>query len=130
MILLGLALPAGAGTPLGEPRLTLPGSHHPPQVALTLDACSGKADQRIIRALVANSIPATVFVTARWLRRNGDTVKLMLAHPDLFQIENHGAKHVPAIDVPMTVRNLSEPMKMIEALVEFDRQERLKMVKE
>lgn len=107
VILLGLALPAGAGTPLSEPRLTLPGSHHPPHVALTLDACSGKADQRIIRALVANSIPATVFVTARWLRRNGDTVKLMLAHPDLFQIENHGAKHVPAIDVPMTVYGIA-----------------------
>lgn len=99
LILLAAAVPAAGGTPLAEPRLRLP---HPtasqqPHVALTLDACSGKADQRIFRALVDNRIPATVFVTARWLRRNGETVKLMLAHPELFQIENHGARHVPAV---------------------------------
>lgn len=105
LILACAALPAAAKTPLSEPRLILPhaAANQQPHVALTLDACSGKADQRIFQALVANNIPATVFVTARWLRRNGDTVKLMLAHPDLFQIENHGARHVPAVDVPMNV---------------------------
>lgn len=107
LILLAAARPAAAGTPLSEPRLTLPGSHQPPHVALTLDACSGKADARIINALVVNSIPATVFVTARWLKRNGDTVKLMLAHPEIFQIENHGARHVPAVDAPMTVYGIA-----------------------
>ena len=110
LILLGTAaLPAGAGTPLGEPRLTLPHrvAHQQPHVALTLDACSGKADQRILGALIDNNIPATVFVTARWLRRNGDTVKLMLAHPDLFQIENHGAKHVPAVTLPVRVYGIA-----------------------
>ena len=109
LILLGAALPAMAGTPLSEPRLTLPHrvAHQQPHVALTLDACSGKADQRIFQALVANNIPATVFVTARWLRRNGDTVKLMLAHPDLFQIENHGARHVPAVSLPVKVYGIA-----------------------
>ncbi|PZF78576.1 polysaccharide deacetylase [Aestuariivirga litoralis] len=108
-ILLLSALAAGAATPLSEPRLRLAhgAAHQQPQVALTLDACSGKADQRIFEALVANRIPATVFVTARWLRRNGDSLKLMLAHPDLFQIENHGARHVPAISVPMKVYGLA-----------------------
>lgn len=109
LILLAVALPAAGGTPLSEPRLTVPHAvaHQPPHVALTLDACSGKSDQRIFAALVANRIPATVFVTARWLRRNGDTVKMMLAHPDLFQIENHGARHVPAIGVPMKVYGIA-----------------------
>jgi len=109
LILLSCALPSWAGTPLSEPRLTLPHAvaHQQPHVALTLDACSGKADHRIFQALVANNIPATVFVTARWLRRNGDTVKLMLDHPDLFQIENHGAKHVPAIGVPVKVYGIA-----------------------
>lgn len=109
LILACAALPGVAATPLSEPRLTLPGagSHQPPHVTLTLDACSGKADQRIFQALLANKIPATVFVTARWLRRNGETVKLMLAHPDLFQIENHGARHVPAVDVPVKVYGIA-----------------------
>ena len=108
-ILLAAVPPAGAGTPLGEPRLTLPHTtaHQQPHVALTLDACSGKADRRIFEALVANNIPATVFVTARWLRRNGDTVKLMLSHPALFQIENHGARHVPAVSFPANVYGIA-----------------------
>jgi peptidoglycan/xylan/chitin deacetylase (PgdA/CDA1 family) len=109
LILLAAALPAAGGTSLSEPRLTLPRAvaHQKPHVALTLDACSGKADQRILQALVDNRIPATVFVTARWLRRNGDTVKMMLAHPDLFQIENHGAKHVPAVSIATTVYGIA-----------------------
>jgi peptidoglycan/xylan/chitin deacetylase (PgdA/CDA1 family) len=126
LILACLALPAAAATPLSEPKLVLPHSEARQQahVALTLDACSGKSDQRIFQALVANDIPATVFVTARWLRRNGDTVKMMLAHPNLFQIENHGARHVPAVDVPMKVYGIATAgsPEAVKAEVEGGRQ--------
>jgi peptidoglycan/xylan/chitin deacetylase (PgdA/CDA1 family) len=99
---------AEAAPNLVEPRLVLPLQHHAvPRVALTLDACTGAADQRILGALIENRIPATVFVTARWLKRNGPVVKEMLAHPDLFEIENHGARHLPAVDVPVTVYGLA-----------------------
>jgi len=83
---------------LREPRLsiTLGGGDHP-QVALTLDACMGRADMRILDTLVDNRIPATIFVTARWLARNEAAVKVLLAHPDLFELEDHGAEHVPAV---------------------------------
>ena len=95
--------PAKAGG-LIEPRLTLPGTaHQQPHIALTLDACSGRSDGRILSTLIDNRIPATVFVTARWLNRNPAALKLLLAHPDLFQIENHGARHMPAVDRPMTI---------------------------
>ncbi|TIW60410.1 MAG: polysaccharide deacetylase, partial [Mesorhizobium sp.] len=40
------------------------------RVALTLDACGGQTDNRILSALVANKIPATIFVTGIWLKRN------------------------------------------------------------
>ena len=33
-------------------------------MALTLDACMGKTDMRILTVLVAERIPATIFVTA------------------------------------------------------------------
>ena len=102
------SLPGQAGPPLLEPSLKVQGgAHQQPHVALTLDACSGRTDQRIFAALIANRIPATVFVTARWLRRNSATLKLMLDHPDLFQIENHGGRHVPAVDVPATVYGIA-----------------------
>lgn len=74
-----------------------------PEVALTLDACGGQADSRILRGLVDNRIPATIFVTAKWLSRNPEGVALLKAHPDLFEIENHGARHLAAIDAPIRV---------------------------
>jgi peptidoglycan/xylan/chitin deacetylase (PgdA/CDA1 family) len=81
-----------------EPDLRIaPGGAAGPRVALTLDACMGGADHRILDALVANAIPATLFVSGRWLARNAATLKLLLAHPELFELENHGAMHVPAV---------------------------------
>ncbi len=67
-------------------------------VALTLDACGGQVDNRIISTLVSHTIPVTVFVSARWIRRNAKTMALFKAHPELFEIENHGRDHRPAID--------------------------------
>ncbi len=87
-----------------EPRLTF--AHHgeiAPEVALTLDACGGKADSRILAGLVENHIPATIFVTAKWLARNPAAVAILKSHPELFEIENHGARHLAAIDEPMHV---------------------------
>ncbi|WP_343313809.1 polysaccharide deacetylase family protein [Brucella sp. BE17] len=82
---------------LVEPRLTIArGGVSSPQVALTLDACMGKTDRRILDMLVREKIPATIFVTARWLRQNGEAFAILKANADLFAIEDHGAMHVPA----------------------------------
>ena len=89
---------------LVEPRLALsPQAGAGPRVALTFDACSGKTDPRILAALVDNRIPATIFATARWLRHNPDAIAILKAHPDLFEVENHGGQHVPAVDRPALV---------------------------
>jgi len=89
---------AQADTPLVEPHLHInPGGTQAPQVALTLDACSGGIDHRILDVLVTKAIPATIFVTGRWLRRNPETVHLLLQHPELFELEDHGENHVPAV---------------------------------
>ena len=76
------------------------------RLALTFVACTGKVDERILGALVDNKIKATIFVTARWLKRNPVAIAELQAHSDLFEIENHGAKHLPAVDVPMNVFSL------------------------
>ena len=67
------------------------------RVALTLDACGGGFDEALARFLIERRIPATLFVTRRWLERNRDAVALLLAHRELFQIEDHGAAHVRAV---------------------------------
>jgi peptidoglycan/xylan/chitin deacetylase (PgdA/CDA1 family) len=65
--------------------------------ALTLDACSGGFDADLIEFLISHRVPATVFATKRWIDRNPAGVALLSAHRDLFQIEDHGANHVPAV---------------------------------
>jgi peptidoglycan/xylan/chitin deacetylase (PgdA/CDA1 family) len=69
----------------------------PPTVALTLDACGGGFDAELVDFLIRERIPATVFATGRWIDRNPDGVRLLLSRPDLFEIEDHGAAHVPAV---------------------------------
>ena len=66
-------------------------------VALTLDACSGKYDSNLIEFLIKNKIPATIFATKRWLDRNPHGLSVIKSHLDLFDVENHGEKHIPAV---------------------------------
>lgn len=76
-------------------------------VALTFDACMGKADERILSVLVSERIPATIFVTARWLKHNPQALQVMLANPDLFELENHGQNHIPAVDKPVSIYGIA-----------------------
>lgn len=67
------------------------------RVALTLDACSGKFDEDLIVFLVRNQIPATLFATKKWLDNNPHGVALIKSHLDLFEVEDHGENHIPAV---------------------------------
>lgn len=81
-----------------EPRHRLaPQAGAPPRLALTLDACGGGFDEALFDFLLRERIPATLFVTARWIRRHPAAVARIRAEPELFQVENHGAQHVPAV---------------------------------
>ncbi len=92
-----LTRPAAAET-LVEPTLRLaPNPDGAARVALTLDACPGGFDERIARVLVQERIRTTIFVTAAWISRNPAGLALFLAHRDLFRLENHGARHIPAV---------------------------------
>lgn len=97
---LGSSIPAIATErgALIEPSLKLSlASDQDRVVALTLDACSGACDYKILETLIASSVPATLFLTARWIRSNSDGLRIILDHPDLFAIGNHGAQHVAAV---------------------------------
>jgi peptidoglycan/xylan/chitin deacetylase (PgdA/CDA1 family) len=95
-------LAAGAELPVPQPVelhhvLVLPAQSADKIAALTLDACGGSVDPRILAFLIQRQIPATVFATRRWIRRNPEALETLKAHPDLFDVENHGAGHVPAV---------------------------------
>jgi len=80
-----------------EPQLYVVPEAGSRQVAITLDACMGATDERILGPLIDNTIPVTLFVTARWLEANPAAIATIRRHPDLFSIQNHGARHVPAV---------------------------------
>lgn len=111
-LLIALIVPAGSAfakqPDTVEPTLHVaPGGAGSPRVALTFDACMGQTDKRILSALIDNQIPATIFVTGRWLKRNRTVFAEMRAHPDLFEIQNHGARHIPAVDSPMRIYGIA-----------------------
>lgn len=92
---------------IAEPRpievhqvLAVSGSGDESLAALTLDACDGGFDADLIGFLIENRIAATVFATKKWLDRNPQALALLRAHSDLFDIENHGANHIPAVIGP------------------------------
>jgi peptidoglycan/xylan/chitin deacetylase (PgdA/CDA1 family) len=99
------ALPAGTARAADSKPVELH-SHLSPAhaVALTLDACSGAYDRRLIDLLVQLRVPATLFVTKRWLDRNAQAVAELQQHPELFEFENHGTQHVPAVVGPASQR--------------------------
>ena len=101
IFLLALSGRAVAHIPPGlvEPTLHIaPGSPGSPRVALTFDACTGHTDMRILSALIRHRIPATIFVSGRWLRYNKRVFGILRSHADLFEVEDHGHRHLPAVD--------------------------------
>lgn len=66
-------------------------------VCLTFDACGGSVtryDAALIATLRQYKVPATLFVNRTWATNNPSILRSLLADP-LFQIENHGHRHIP-----------------------------------
>jgi peptidoglycan/xylan/chitin deacetylase (PgdA/CDA1 family) len=67
-------------------------------IALSFDACGGKNgnefDSALIGYLKKINVPATLFVTGKWIDENYKTF-LDLSKDSLFEIENHGLNHRP-----------------------------------
>lgn len=68
------------------------------RLALTFDACGGPKgsgyDAELIGFLRKERIPATLFVTGKWIDANYKTF-LEISRDTLFEIENHGLNHQP-----------------------------------
>jgi peptidoglycan/xylan/chitin deacetylase (PgdA/CDA1 family) len=67
-------------------------------LALTFDACGGPKgsgyDAKLIDFLTSEAIPATLFISGKWIDANRDIFHTLSRNP-LFEIENHGLKHRP-----------------------------------
>jgi peptidoglycan/xylan/chitin deacetylase (PgdA/CDA1 family) len=88
---------AAAESPVEIHDVLIPQSKTDKRIALTLDACSGQYDDDLIQFLIEKHIPATIFATKKWLDKNPAGLSVIKAHLDLFDVEDHGEKHIPAV---------------------------------
>jgi peptidoglycan/xylan/chitin deacetylase (PgdA/CDA1 family) len=92
----GSVRPSHWGLDVAEVRTTLP--THDRVIALTFDACGGRGgsgfDERLIELLSRHSIAATLFINTRWVEANRSAFD-RLAQDALFEIANHGIRHIP-----------------------------------
>jgi peptidoglycan/xylan/chitin deacetylase (PgdA/CDA1 family) len=67
-------------------------------LALTFDACGGPKgngyDAKLIDFLTSEAIPATLFISGKWMDANPEIFQTLSRNP-LFEIENHGLTHRP-----------------------------------
>jgi peptidoglycan/xylan/chitin deacetylase (PgdA/CDA1 family) len=67
-------------------------------IALTFDACGGRGgngyDTQLIEYLKSEKIPATLFISGKWIDANPDIFQQLAKNP-LFEVENHGLNHKP-----------------------------------
>jgi peptidoglycan/xylan/chitin deacetylase (PgdA/CDA1 family) len=64
------------------------------QIALTFDACPGACDDALLDTLQRNAVPAVLFLNSRWIDAHPARAAQLAADP-LFDIGNHGTRHVP-----------------------------------
>ena len=67
-------------------------------IALTFDACGGPGGSGYNEALISflrrREVPATLFLNSRWIDANPTAFRQLAAEP-LFEIANHGTRHLP-----------------------------------
>jgi len=79
------------------------GPRNSKKVALTFDACpTGKADEydeQVIDVLLRMQVPATLFMSGRWVEKNVEKAKFLAAQPQ-FEIANHTHYHPHLLEKP------------------------------
>lgn len=75
-------------------------------LALTFDACGGPKgsgyDAKLIDFLTGEAIPATLFISGKWMDANPEIFQTLSSNP-LFEIENHGLTHRPCSAIGRSV---------------------------
>lgn len=109
--------------------MTIPGvltnvASNGPALALTFDACGGPGgdgyDAALIEHLRRERVPATLFVTSRWLAARKEAAAALAAEP-LFEIENHGSAHRPCSVTGRSAWDIRGTRSVAEAVDEIQR---------
>ena len=111
------SVPAYGGQIL-DPLIIEHGPRDSKNVALTFDACptgrDDEYDERVIEVLVREKVPATLFLSGRWVEKNQNVAKSLAANPQ-FEIANHAFWHPHMLekDDERVVRELKRTQAII-----------------
>jgi len=92
-------------------------------IALTFDACGSMEDSfdvDLINYLIAERIPATLFISGRWIDKNRLAFQ-DLSRNDLFEIENHGFMHKPCSAIGRSAYGVSGTKNVEEVIDEIEK---------
>jgi peptidoglycan/xylan/chitin deacetylase (PgdA/CDA1 family) len=111
--------PLFAGSP--APLIFEHGPRSSSKIALTFDACpTGKSDEydeKVIEVLLAEKVPATLFMSGRWVEKNPEKTKFLASQPQ-FEIAAHSYYHPHMVekDNERVLRELKRTQAMIKKL--------------
>ncbi len=89
-------------------------------IALTFDMCPVRAqtgsgyDPRLVQTLIANKVPATFFLSGRWIANHDAEVRTLLMVP-YFEIGTHGEEHahLPRLDAGQQEAEIQGPVTLL-----------------
>lgn len=101
VIIFYLVSPAIAGSPIDL--VVEHGPRSSPKVAVTFDLCptllEDEYDQELIDILIRENVPATLFMSGRWVEKHKEKARFLGSQP-LFEIANHSYYHPHLLEKP------------------------------
>lgn len=95
ILAMSFSVPAHGGQ-INDARIIEHGPRDSKKVALTFDACptskEDEYDERVIEVLIREKVPATLFMSGRWVEKNGEKATFLAEQPQ-FEIGNHAFWH-------------------------------------
>ncbi len=105
------------GSPV--PLIVEHGPRNTHQIALTFDACPtgtpDEYDEKVIGILLREKVPATLFLSGRWVEKNVEKAKYLAGQPQ-FEMANHSFyhPHMPEKDDDRVLRELKRTQALIK----------------
>jgi peptidoglycan/xylan/chitin deacetylase (PgdA/CDA1 family) len=113
-----LAIEAGNTPGEGLAEVIRKGSRNCKTVALTFDMCPVREgsgyDEPLVRMLIEKQIPATFFMSGRWMAKHDAEVRSLLAVP-FFEVGTHGHvhAHLPELDDEQQRHEIMQPITLL-----------------
>jgi peptidoglycan/xylan/chitin deacetylase (PgdA/CDA1 family) len=118
--LIFVAIEAGNAPDTGRAEVIREGPRACKAVALTFDMCPVRQgsgyDEPLVRTLIEKQIPATFFLSGRWVAKHDAEVRALLAVP-FFEVGTHGHvhAHLPELDDEQQRHEIMQPVTLLRS---------------